>query len=100
MRIGLPVLLLCVAGAALAQPARRAWIVDGSSPQDGIESGAHRRMVEHLHERAGELVPLRAKAGGVAPLAWPLQPAAGFSPFGYTGTAYFVDHDPAFPGHV
>lgn len=100
MRIGLAFLVLCMAGTAAAQPARRAWIVDGSSPQDAIDAGAHQRMVEHLHERADALAPLRVKAGGVAPLAWPLQAATGFTPFGYTGTAYFVDHDAAFPGHV
>jgi murein DD-endopeptidase MepM/ murein hydrolase activator NlpD len=100
MRIGLPTLLLLASCAVAAHPARRAWIVEGSAPQDAIDAGVHRRMVEHLHERADALVPARVKAGGVAPLAWPLQPAAGFTPFGYTGTAYFVDHDPAFPGHV
>jgi len=100
MRIGLAILMVCMAGAAAAKPARRAWIVDGSSPQDAIDAGAHQRMVEHLHGRAEALAPLRGKAGGVAPLAWPLEAAAGFIPFGYTGTAYFVDHDAAFPGHV
>ena len=100
MRSVLPVLLLVGATCAMAQPVRRAWIVDGSAPQDAIDASAHARMVEHLRERAAQVAPLRAKAAGVAPLAWPLQAAAGFTPFGYTGTAYFVDHDPAFPGHV
>jgi len=100
MRSVLPVLLLVGATCAMAQPVRRAWIVDGSAPQDAIDASAHARMVEHLRERAAQVAPLRAKAAGVAPLAWPLQAAAGFTPFGYTGTAYFVDHDPAFPGQV
>ena len=31
-------------------------------------------------------------------LQWPLRPVAGFDPFGYHGTKYFVDHDPRYPG--
>jgi murein DD-endopeptidase MepM/ murein hydrolase activator NlpD len=99
MRIGLLVLLFCASCAIAAQP-RRAWIVDASSPQDSIDAGAHQRRVEHLRERAEALVPWRAKTGGVAPLAWPLQAAPAFAPFGYSGTAYFVDHDAGFPGRV
>lgn len=33
-------------------------------------------------------------------LAWPLLPAADFTPFDYHGVSNFVDHDPRFPGLV
>ncbi len=55
-------------------------------------------MTERLRTAAARLAP--AKAGGVSPLAWPLQPAPSFTPFGYSATANFVDHDARFPGLV
>jgi murein DD-endopeptidase MepM/ murein hydrolase activator NlpD len=45
--------------------------------------------------------PSAAATGGALPdLAWPLEPAPGFDPFGYYGTGYFVDHDARFPGFL
>jgi murein DD-endopeptidase MepM/ murein hydrolase activator NlpD len=56
-----------------------------------------------LAERAAVYVPAakpNVTEGATADLAWPLQPAPGFDPFGYHGTGYFVDHDPRFPGFL
>lgn len=44
--------------------------------------------------------PALAGAAADADLAWPLEPAAGFDPFDYHGTGYFVDHDPRFAGFL
>lgn len=53
-----------------------------------------------IDERLSKRAPRFAPAGTDADLAWPLEPAAGFDPFDYHGTGYFVDHDARFPGFL
>lgn len=98
MRIGLLAAILCcaAANAAASGPQRRA-LLDGAAV-DAIGEAEHARIVERLRAAAAAHVP--AKAAGVSPLAWPLQPAPSFTPFGYTATVNFVDHDARFPGFV
>ncbi|MET0232887.1 MAG: peptidoglycan DD-metalloendopeptidase family protein [Rhodanobacteraceae bacterium] len=44
--------------------------------------------------------PVSQSGAEIVDLDWPLAPSPGFSPFGYHGTANFVDHDPRFPDLV
>src|SRR5262245_1077715 len=61
---------------------------------DGPDAAQVAAIETTLAARIKAVVP----DGAAADLAWPLDPAPGFDPFGYHGTGYFVDHDPRFPG--
>jgi len=65
---------------------------------DEPDAASRARIAERLRESAARLAP--AKAGGVSPLAWPLQPAPSFTPYGYTAIVSFVDHDARYPSLV
>jgi murein DD-endopeptidase MepM/ murein hydrolase activator NlpD len=94
-------LALMISAAVPHGPAR----LRGLSP-DAFDAGEpdRRAAIEaRLRERADKLSLDDGSAGiaaGAAALQWPLQPAPGFTPFGYHGTGYFVDHDPRYPGLV
>lgn len=62
--------------------------------QAALASRIRLRIAELQH--AGKLNPIISAE--TANLAWPLAPASGFTPFGYYGIGYFVDHDPRYPG--
>lgn len=97
MRIVLVIAVACCAAADAAPgPVRRA-LLDGAA-SDAIGETEHARIVQRLRAAAKRLAP--ARATGMSPLAWPLQPAPSFTPFGYTATANFVDHDARYPGRV
>jgi len=63
---------------------------------DAPDAGQLARIEATLRERAAFV----ASPAGDTDLQWPLQPAPDFTPFGYHGTGYFVDHDPRFPDLV
>ena len=84
--------------ASPAQGGAHLRILSSSQAMDGLDPEQIARVQSILAGRAATLANTAIAAPGIdADLAWPLQPASGFAPFGYYGTGYFVDHDPRFP---
>ena len=72
-----------------------------SGAMDRPDSAQLDRIRTILAERAAALAQDQTSAPvSDADLQWPLQPASDFTPFGYHGTGYFVDHDPRFPNLI
>lgn len=97
MRTGL---ILAVAGCAMscasADPVRRGLL--DASTLDGTDAAWQARTAVRLHRLGLQTAP--TKASGLSPLAWPLQPAPSFTPWGYTAIVSFLDHDARYPGFV
>src|SRR5690348_15673025 len=84
--------------ASPAQGGAHLRILSSSQAMDGLDPEQIARVQSILAGRAATLANTAIAAPAIdADLAWPLQPASGFAPFGYYGTGYFVDHDPRFP---
>lgn len=75
-----------------------------ATAQDALGPVQHADIVARLHARvatmlrAGTIAQVAKSATLAVDLAWPLQLAPGFNPFGYHGVSNFVDHGPAYPG--
>lgn len=62
---------------------------------------AQREPARPDSQRRGSLPGSRASTqAAVNDLQWPLRAVAGFDPYDYHGTKYFVDHDLRYPGLV
>jgi murein DD-endopeptidase MepM/ murein hydrolase activator NlpD len=94
-----PVLLTLVLAAAPAGPATlRALAPDAV---DSVEPRQIATISAQLDARRRELAQALPFGGAaIVDLGWPLAPSPDFTPFGYHGTANFVDHDPRFPDFV
>jgi murein DD-endopeptidase MepM/ murein hydrolase activator NlpD len=92
-------LLTLVLAAAPAGPATlRALVPDAI---DSVDPRQIATISARLDARRRELAKSLPLGGAeIVDLGWPLAPAPDFSPFGYHGTANFVDHDPRFPDLV
>ena len=74
-----------------------------TGPLDRPDAAAIAEIPPVLARRSAELAgPAKSSIDteDATDLAWPLQPATGFAPYGYYGTGYFVDHDPRFPNLI
>lgn len=90
--------------AATAAPAQRAdsrRLAAGAA--DELSPGQRLRIQQQLAATLGSPALRRVvatrKAAGAVPLQWPLR-ALRDDGWGYHGVSNYVDHDPAFPGHV
>jgi hypothetical protein len=95
----MPVLLTLILAAAPAGPATlRALAPDAV---DSVDPRQIATISAQLDARRRELAKSLPSSGAqIVDLGWPLAPSPDFSPFGYHGTANFVDHDPRFPDLV
>ncbi|MFI4970535.1 MAG: peptidoglycan DD-metalloendopeptidase family protein, partial [Lysobacterales bacterium] len=108
IRVALFVMLTATGAAHAVDGApRNVRLVDDAAALDALTPARHAAITSRLADRiaamqrSGTLAPTpKTIAAGVADLAWPLQPALGFAPFGYSGVSNFVDHDARFPGFV
>ena len=98
----LSVLILLAAPHAGAADAPRAHLralstdaLDAPSAQRAALASRLQRSAAQLR-RVGKLHPATPTVD--ADLQWPLQPAPDFTPYGYYGTGFFVDHDARYPG--
>ncbi len=95
---------LCVAGAATPADAQRALVQEhGFMPmpalaEDSLAPAQYREIWDAIGKSRARLA--LAKAGARPSFGWPLRPARGYSDPGFYRIASYVDHDPAFPGHV
>ena len=92
-------LLTLILAAAPAGPATLHALapdaVDSVDPRQIATISA--RLDARRRELAKSLAP---RGAAIVELGWPLAPSPDFSPFGYHGTANFVDHDLRFPDLV
>lgn len=92
---------LLMLAASPAQGDAHLRILSTSDGMDRPDPEQIARIASILARRAPALANVAISAPTIdADLAWPLQPASGFAPFGYYGTGYFVDHDPRFPNLI
>jgi murein DD-endopeptidase MepM/ murein hydrolase activator NlpD len=94
-----PVLLTLILVAAPAGDANlRALAPDAV---DSVDPRQIATLSARLDAQRRELAKSLPWGGAdIVDLAWPLAPSPDFAPFGYHGTANFVDHDPRFPDLV
>jgi len=94
-----PALLALILAAAPAGPATlRALAPDAIDSVDPRQIATISAQLDRRRRELAKVLPL----GGaeIVDLGWPLAPSPDFTPFGYHGTANFVDHDPRFPDLV